>query len=32
MRVITPATLHLEGEEYENNMGTSYIVSIVEEN
>ncbi|NUJ97881.1 hypothetical protein HGA92_03800 [Candidatus Gracilibacteria bacterium] len=32
VRVITPATLHLEGEEYENNMSTSFSVAIVEEN
>ncbi len=31
-RVVTPATLHLEGEEYEKNITNSYIVSIVEEN
>lgn len=32
VRVVTPATIHLEGDEYAKNVSSSYIISMVEEN
>lgn len=32
VRVVTPATIHLEGDEYAKNVSSSYIIALVEEN